>query len=290
MKKNIFGKGETVLIDRMKEKFLIKGNGSALREPASQATITFSNREYFYILRKMYHTFMFDMKEFAVDFYEISIEEYINTLLWLTYVQSVIYKLDLSIEKYASNISTGLDVDFELVRNELKLFLKNHNLFDLEIDRCINSVIQYLVFEKEQIHQNNRLSKEEIFNILDLKSADLEILRRIIIKVCDIRIQKKEMGFFKLLDKIREIFDDIRDYEEDLNLKNFNTLLYLKRGCDSPDLALDILEEYIEKECARCVSFAEQMGGKKRNKFLAIGTRLKQEKNFYLTELHRLSV
>lgn len=289
MQKNIFGKGETRQIDRALENILINKKNPGSRTVRKQPLITFPDREYFFILRKMYHTFMFDMKEFAIDFLGISIEKYIQSLLYLTYVQSHIYKLDLSIEKRASHLSRYLNVDFRIVKDDLKIFLKEHNLLDAEINRCVNSVMHYLAFEYRQIHQNHSLATNQIFRILEWKSADLEILRRIILKMGDIKIRKKEMEFFRLLDKIREIFDDIRDYDEDQTLKNFNTLLFLKRNYASPDYPFKILKEYINKECTRCLQMAQQMESNKHRKFQAIGERLKQEKKFYLAELHHIA-
>jgi len=288
MRKSVFGKGETVWIDRAMEKFDVHGINTVPPVVNESAWGSFSNKEYFYILRKIFHTFMFDMKEFAIDIYNLSTEEYINALTWLTYVQSIIYKLDLSIEKQASNLIPDVKIDFNTVGDELKSFLKEHKLLDAEIIRCIDDVIRYLSFEKAQIHQKKRLCAEEIFKVLELKSADLEVLRRIILKVYHINVSQKEMKFFKLLDKIREVFDDIRDYEEDLTLKNFNTIIYLSSNINSTNAAIKVLTEYIEQECARCLSLAEQTAKNKQKKFLAVCQRLNEEKKYYIKLLHML--
>ena len=288
MRKSVFGKGETVWIDRAMEKFDVHGINTVPPVVNESAWGSFSNKEYFYILRKIFHTFMFDMKEFAIDIYNLSTEEYINALTWLTYVQSIIYKLDLSIEKQASNLIPDVKIDFNTVGDELKSFLKEHKLLDAEIIRCIDDVIRYLSFEKAQIHQKKRLCAEEIFKVLELKSADLEVLRRIILKVYHINVSQKEMKFFKLLDKIREIFDDIRDYEEDLTLKNFNTIIYLSSNINSTNAAINLLTEYIEQECARCLSLAEQTAKNNQKKFLTVCQRLNEEKKYYIKLLHML--
>jgi hypothetical protein len=288
MKKNVFGKGETVWIDRAMEKFDVHEINTVSPVENDSTLGSFSNKEYFYILRKIFHTFMFDMKEFAIDIYNLSTEEYINALTWLTYVQSIIYKLDLSIEKQASNLIPDVQIEFNTVGDELKSFLKDHKLIDDEIVRCIDDVIKYLSFEKAQIRQKKRLCAEEIFKVLELKSADLEVLRRIILKVYHINVSQKEMKFFKLLDKIREIFDDIRDYEEDLTLKNFNTIIYLSHENNSTDTAIHLLEQYIEQECNYCLSLAQKMSKNKQKKFLTVCQRLNEEKKYYIKLLHIL--
>jgi hypothetical protein len=288
MKKNIFGKGEVVLIDRIMEKLPLDQNKAVHSKTKSMEILTLSNKEYFYILRKIFHTFMFDMKEFAIDTYDLSVEEYINALTWLTYVHCIIYKLDLSIEKQASNILPDADIDFESVRTEINLFLQEHNLLDAGIENCVERVIRYLAFEQQQLRQDNRLSAAEIFKILELKSADLEVLRRIILKVGKIDIAQQEMEFFNLLDKIREIFDDIRDYQEDLTLKNFNTFIYLNKDCRSSEQAIEVLEKYVEQESARCLSLVDHIELNKQKKFLTICARLKQEKKYYLERLHQI--
>jgi hypothetical protein len=286
MKKDIFGKGEAVLIDRIMEKLPMDQNKAVQSKIKNMDILALSNKEYFYILRKIFHTFMFDMKEFAIDTYDLSVEEYINALTWLTFVHSLIYKLDLSIEKQASHILPDADIDFDSVRSEINLFLQEHNLLDAEMQKCVERVIRYLAFEQQQLRQNNRLSAAEIFRILELKSADLEVLRRIIMKVGKIDISQQEMEFFNLLDKIREIFDDIRDYQEDLTLKNFNTIVYLNRDCQSAEQAREVLEKYIEQESNRCLSLVEYLRQDKRKKFLTICARLKQEKKYYIEQLH----
>jgi hypothetical protein len=288
MKKDIFGKGEVVLIDRIMEKLPLDQNKAVHSKTKSMEILTLSNKEYFYILRKIFHTFMFDMKEFAIDTYDLSVEEYINALTWLTYVHCIIYKLDLSIEKQASNILPDADIDFESVRTEINLFLQEHNLLDAGIENCVERVIRYLAFEQQQLRQDNRLSAAEIFKILELKSADLEVLRRIILKVGKIDIAQQEMEFFNLLDKIREIFDDIRDYQEDLTLKNFNTFIYLNKDCRSSEQAIEVLEKYVEQESARCLSLVDHIELNKQKKFLTICARLKQEKKYYLERLHQI--
>jgi hypothetical protein len=288
MKKDIFGKGEVVLIDRIMEKLPLDQNKAVHSKTKSMEILTLSNKEYFYILRKIFHTFMFDMKEFAIDTYDLSVEEYINALTWLTYVHCIIYKLDLSIEKQASNILPDADIDFESVRTEINLFLQEHNLLDAGIENCVERVIRYLAFEQQQLRQDNRLSAAEIFRILELKSADLEVLRRIILKVGKIDIAQQEMEFFNLLDKIREIFDDIRDYQEDLTLKNFNTFIYLNKDCRSSEQAIEVLEKYVEQESARCLSLVDHIELNKQKKFLTICARLKQEKKYYLERLHQI--
>ncbi len=288
MKKDIFGKGEAVLIDRIMEKLPLDKNKAVQSKTKNMEILALSNKEYFYILRKIFHTFMFDMKEFAIDTYDLSVEEYINALTWLTYVHSIIYKLDLNIEKQASHILPEADIDFESVRTEINLFLQEHNLLDAVIEKCVERVIRYLAFEQQQLRQNNRLSAAEIFRILELKSADLEVLRRIILKVGKIDIPQQEMEFFNLLDKIREIFDDIRDYQEDLTLKNFNTFIYLNKDCQSSEQAIEVLEKYIEQESARCLSLIDRIEHNKQKKFLTICARLKQEKKYYLDRLHQI--
>ena len=288
MKKDIFGKGEAVTIDRIMEKLPVGQNKAVQSKTKSMEILTLSNKEYFYILRKIFHTFMFDMKEFAIDTYDLSVEEYINALTWLTYVHSIIYKLDLNIEKQASHILPEADIDFESVRTEINLFLQEHNLLDAVIEKCVERVIRYLTFEQQQLRQNNRLCVAEIFRILELKSADLEVLRRIILKVGKIDLPQQEMEFFNLLDKIREIFDDIRDYQEDLTLKNFNTVIYLNKDCQSSEQAKEILEKYIEQESARCLSLIDRIEHNKQKKFLTICARLKQEKKYYLDRLHQI--
>ena len=289
MKKDIFGKGEAVLIDRIMEKLPLDQNKTVLPRTASLDILALSNKEYFYILRKIFHTFMFDMKEFAMDTYGLPAEEYINALTWLTYVHSIIYKLDLSIEKQASRLVPDSDLDFESARNEINQFLQEHNLLDAGIKNGVERVIRYLAFEQQQLRHNNRLSAAEIFRILELKSADLEVLRRIILKVGKLEIAQPEMDFFNLLDKIREIFDDIRDYQEDLTLKNFNTVIYLDQDCQSPEQARQLLEKYIEQEAARCLALVDQIEKDKQKKFLTICARLKQEKKYYLEQLHKLN-
>jgi hypothetical protein len=287
MKKNVFGKGESVIIDRIIEKFPVAENIHSRQKTNASTTIAFSNKEYFYVLRKMFHTFMFDIKEFAVDFLDTPLEEYINQLVWLTYVQTVIYKLDLSVEKLASNFSE-LDIHIEAVRNELILFFKEHNLYDTEMEESIDNVIKFLAVEREKIRQDTRLSLNDIFYTLELKSADLEVLRRIVLKVGNARISEGEMEFFKLLDKIREIFDDIRDFEEDRTLKNFNTVLNIQSICHTADAAFKILTDYIENECKRCLFLAETMKTRKRRKLLAICARLDEEKNYYFNLLRQI--
>ena len=288
MKKDIFGKGEAVLIDRIMEKLPMDLNKAVQSKTKNMEIPALSNKEYFYILRKIFHTFMFDMKEFAIDTYDLSVEEYINALTWLTYVHSIIYKLDLNIEKQASHILPEADIDFESVRTEINLFLQEHNLLDAVIEKCVERVIRYLTFEQQQLRQNSRLSAAEIFGILELKSADLEVLRRIILKVGKIDIPQQEMEFFNLLDKIREIFDDIRDYQEDLTLKNFNTFIYLRKDCQSSEQAIEVLEKYIEQESASCLSLVGYLEQNKQKKFLTICARLKQEKKYYLDRLHQI--
>jgi hypothetical protein len=288
-RKNIFGKGETRQIDRTIENIVTQTETPGRRKKTNRAPLMFLDREYFYILRKMYHTFMFDLKEFAMDFLNISTEDYLHTLVYLTYVQSHIYKLDLTIEKYASHLSNRQQIDFRSTRDDLKRFLSENDLLDRETERCLDLVMRYLTFEYRQVYRNRHVGPDKIFEMLEWKSADLEILRRIILKICEIKIRKKEMVFFRLLDKIREIFDDIRDYEEDQILKNFNTLLSLEHIFPAPGHAAKILGQFIDKEYIRCLRMIRQMDSKKRNKFIAIGERLNQERKFYLAELYRLT-
>lgn len=288
MKKDVFGKGETVIIDRIT--IPPPKSNDAGKENTENGSIAFTYQDYFYVLRKMFHTFMFDMKEFAIDFYEQSIEKYIDALTWLNYIQSIIYELDLKIEKQSSNSSENFVIDIESARDELVSFLQKHKLSDAQMERCVDRVMNYLQIEKEQKYAKRIMADREIFKILDLKSADLELLRRIITKICMIKMKKEELQIFKLLDKIREIFDDIRDYEEDLKLQNFNTVICLRKRTGNARTATCVLQKYIEKECKRCLRFIEQIKSDKRNKFLEIYQRLDQEKTYYLQLLSRLPV
>ena len=288
--KDHFGKGETVLIDRKREPFPAVMASAISQQANGSGTVAFSHQEYFFVLRKMFQTFMFDMKEFAMDFLDLSVEQYLESLTWLTFVQSIIYKLDLEVERQASAVTADMRIDFTAARNDLLSFFKEHRLYDPDIQRCTDHVIEFLTFEKEQLHQDKTWPPEEIFRILKLKSADLEILRRVILKVHNLILPEPEMDFFRLLDTIREVFDDIRDYEEDRTLKSYNTFRYLQRGCDTSDAAVKILQKFLEKECERCLSLAKKVEKLKRKKMLAICERLEEEKNYYLGQLQQLKV
>jgi hypothetical protein len=196
--------------------------------------------------------------------------------------------MDLSIEKQASRRTPAVEIDFEAERKEIILFLQEHDLLDTELEKCVDKVIRYLMLEQEQLRQNSRLTSAEIFGILEFKSADLEVLRRIISKVGKFIVLPQEMEFFKLLDKIREIFDDIRDYAEDSTLKNFNTIIYLNEECKSSKKAVEILLKYFDQESARCRALVDHIEKKKQKNFLAICARLKEEIKYYLQRLHQL--
>jgi hypothetical protein len=290
MKKDVFGKGETVLIDRIAEKLPAAENRPGYPDTSGLSIKGLSDREYFYILRKIFHTFMFDMKEFAMDVCGLSVEKYINTLLWLTHIQSLIYRIDLSIEKQAGKQLPEPGIDLGRMQNEIVIFLREHSLFDSEIDRCLEDVFRYLRFEMQQIGNHSVLSQQEIFNVLNLKSADLEVLRRIILKINNSHIPDAEMKFFRLLDKIREVFDDIRDFEEDLALGDYNTVIYLVRSCTTPAEAAGLVQTYIEQEYDRIRSLADTIDGKRYKKILAVCARLEEEKKYYLHQVLTLAV
>ncbi len=288
MRTEIFGKGETEIIDRKKEIFPGKRKEYEMNSQNSKLSLfreTF-HEEYFYTLRKIFHTFMFDMKEFAIDFYGIEIEEFIQSLMWLTYVQVLVYEMDLNIE--LSGGDPRSETNLSLTGRQIHDFLREHDLYDEEIGRCIDEVVDYLRREREDADSRAEYRPEQIYQILELKSSDLELLRRIILKTCGIYATPEEVEIFKLLDKIREIFDDIRDYEEDHERVNFNTIIYMQKSQGGIVKGVETSAEYIDSECKRLKSLIDRQNGEQKEKFLQIYERLITEKDYYIGELLKL--
>jgi hypothetical protein len=283
MKKQLFGKGETIALDRKTE--IIQSRQSISGE---NSAFKLAHGEYFYVLRKIFHTFMFDMKEFAIDFYGLPVEKYMSALLWMTYVQTVIYELDLCLEMQAGNINTNTELDIDSYHDGIKAFLQEHHLLDADIQRCLARTMQYLKIEKEEIHNNPAISHNYVYEMLNYKSADLELLRRILLKVCNLQIENVEMDFFKLVDKIREVFDDIRDYDEDLRLKNFNTVLFQRRLLGTAEKAAQSIQQYVDGECLKCLDLIKLTPVARKNKFLDIHSRLDEEKKYFFQLLSDL--
>ena len=287
--KQVFGKGEAALIDRKKEIFppAITATSQAQAEAFHRYHDAYLG-EYFYILRKIFHTFAFDMKEFAVDFYEVPVEVFVRALTWLTYVQTIIYEMDVNTEQEGAGSNQRSAMDLAQVGQNIVSFLREHDLLDDDIERCVNEVVEYLLKEQSELHGKSDFTRDEIFKMLDLKSADLEMLRRILMRVCSIPVNDEEMRIFKLIDKIREVFDDIRDYEEDKEIANFNTVIFLRKLGGDVQRGTDMLREFVSSEMRQVHQWIAELDKERAAKLSAIYSRLEEEQGYFLAELDKL--
>lgn len=285
IEKRIFGKGESALIDRRAEAFPAAG------VPAPTASFQENHGafmgEYFYILRKIFHTFAFDMKEFAIDFYEVPLDLFLRALTWLTYVQTIVYEMDIQVEQ--EGFAAAADgPDLEDSGRRIVEFLADHNLLDAEIERCVHDVVTYLQRERRELGGKAEYSETEILSILGLKSSDLEMLRRLLLRLFDIPAEPKTMAIFKRIDQVREVFDDIRDYHEDLAIANFNTVIFLQKIGGDMRRGSELLRRFVEGEMVGISELVNGLDRERRAKLRAIIDRLSEEKDYFLVELDRL--
>ncbi len=172
--KEIFGKGEATLIDRKAESFPYLTEAPESPSESFQQYHDAFLREHFYVLRKIFHTFAFDMKEFAIDFHEVQLDRFLRALTWLTYVQTIVYEMDINVEQESLGPTPANGPDLDRVGQRIISFLEDHDLLDPEIHRCVSQVVTYLQKERRESPGQGQYSKEEILSILGLKSADLE--------------------------------------------------------------------------------------------------------------------
>jgi hypothetical protein len=283
--RDIFGKGEAALIDRRAESFPHR----AAEPPGSTAAFQQYHdafmREYFYILRKIFHTFAYDMKEFAIDFHEVGLDLFLRALTWLTYIQTIVYEMDIYVEREQVGAAPESAPDLGRVGQRIAGFLQEHDLLDAEILRCIKEVVAYLNKERLELRGKAEYSREEILSILALKSADLEILRRVLLRLFGIPADPDEMRVFKRIDQVREVFDDIRDYHEDLEIANFNTVIFLQKIGGDMNRGCELLRQFLGEEMGRIAMLVEEFEPRRREKFQAIFCRLEEETTYFLAEL-----
>ena len=289
IEKHVFGKGEATLIDRRQETFpsLITAENPAQADAFRRYHDAYLE-EYFYILRKIFHTWAFDLREFALDFHEVPVDRFIQALVWLTYVQTIIYELDIHIEHEGVGAHRRSAIRLADVEDKILSFLDDHDLVDDEIRRCLGDVILYLRKERDELHEKFEFSEQQIFAILDLKSADLELLRRIFLRACNVEQDEEELRIFKRIDKIRETFDDIRDYFEDLEIANFNTVICLQKLGGNMQEGAAILNLYVEEELEVTRKLIAHLDPHRREKLGHIFHRLKEEKKYFMAELNEL--
>lgn len=285
IEKTVFGKGEAALIDRGAEIFPRRGGVLSQRPTGLPELPDAFMGEYFYILRKVFHTFAFDMKEFAIDFHEVSLDLFLRALTWLTYVQTIVYEMDIKVERETfDHGGQGLEREGRRIVE----FLTAHDLCDSEIDRCVAEVVAYLQRELRDLRGKAEYSKTEILSILDLKSSDLELLRRLLLRLFQIPVDPDEMAIFKRIDRVREVFDDIRDYHEDLQIANFNTVIFLQKIGGDMRRGSALLRTFIEEEMSQIRTLVEALDHRRQRKLVAIMERLTEEKDYFLAQLDNL--
>jgi len=286
--KEIFGKGEATLIDRRVESF------PHLAEQPQSPSETFQQyhdaflREYFYVLRKIFHTFAFDMKEFAIDFHEVQLDRFLRALTWLTYVQTIVYEMDINVEQEHLSSPSPNGPDLERVGQRIARFLDDHDLLDPEIHRCVNQIVTYLQTERRDLRGKAEYSKEEVLSILELKSSDLDMLRRILLRLFDIPADPQEMAVCKRIDQVREVFDDIRDYYEDVEIANFNTVIFLQKIGGDMNHGSELLKGFLADEMKHIFTLIHEFDSLRQSKLQAIFDRLQEEEKYFLDELDRL--
>jgi len=207
MVQDSFGKGERMALDRVSRP-----------QNVPYESELFPHEGFFHNLRKVFHTFMYDMKEFLVDFYGVSTEDYVNTLFWLTYLQSWVYEVDTMLEM-------GRKVDLDEFTDEFTAFLKEHELLTPFIrDNLLRGIREF--WKDESIRERVR-DPDFLDGALGLKCLDVTLSRRVAILINDIDEDTRVLDIWNTFDKIREVFDDVRDLCEDAESANTNIVLGL---------------------------------------------------------------
>ena len=114
------------------------------------------------------------------------------------------------------------------------------------------------------------------------------MLRRLLLRLFEIPADPQEMAVFKRIDQVREVFDDIRDYYEDVEIANFNTVIFLQKIGGDMNRGSEILKGYLEDEMGYIAGLIRDFDPQRQVKFQAIFDRLQEEQKYFLVELDRL--
>lgn len=234
----------------------------------------------FTVLQKIFHSFTYDIREFAIDYLEISLENFLNSLSFLTYLHLLMYEIDMYIENDNINVN-----NIKSIYNKIINFLKQNGLYDENILKCIENADRYRLLT-ERIRNGSTIKISEANHALGLKVSDLELLKIVLVKINHKKIPAKKFIIFHKIDIIREVFDDIRDYEEDQKTISFN-ICYCYNKRYGSELGKEKLKTYIEKEIEKL-----KINIRKENdeKLLKIVTNLQIEKRYYFNKLYSLTM
>jgi len=273
-----FGHGERAELARSDVEAMVAGHRRALK---------LTDGQYACILQKVFHTFLYDLREFAVDYFDVGSERFLSALPWLTFFQTIIYELDLIAE---GALASDRPIPAEEIAErgeELRSFLRSNRLSDPETEAALEQVIHYLSHEAEHRKTDHAVDVNQVLELLDWKTADLEILLRLVLRLCEIQAAPHELHIFRLLERVREVFDDIRDYHEDAATRSFNVVGNLEKLLGRGKAHRTIVE-YVEQEYAQIDRLIEQEEGERRARFALLTPRWRDERRHYLGELDAL--
>ncbi len=170
---------------------------------------------------------------------------------------------------------------------QLLHFLRAHQLADAEIERALAMVIHYLCHEGDYQQADYGGDVARVFHLLDCKTADLEILYRLTDRLGGLGSSANEFEIFRRLERVREIFDNIRDYGEDTRANSFNTVHCLEVLYGREDAYAQILR-FLAQEYAEIARLIQREDNDKQERFALLEIRWERESLHYVGELNHL--
>jgi len=220
---------------------------------------------------KVSHTLNNDLREYAVEFLGLSRPEYRGLMGKLWRVQEKVYDIDY----LGESRRMPSPVQLSSLWTRLGRCLRAEGWWTRRSALLIGRLITYQGIEA-CMHLRSAVPEHLVAQAPHLKSADIQLLRMITETESQASVSPTAKAFFEEVDATREIFDDIRDFDEDAHTLNFN-LLHYRRHTHSWRLTRRIIDDTITIHLSRVIAALRVLSGVEAQRGQYIAERLTEE-------------
>lgn len=159
---------------------------------------------------------LYAFAHFYFPFYQYKPSDIFWKYTPFAWISAYVYDVDEEIEQ-GSSLSSALQR-----LQQLRAYLQKYTAIDPAIEQLFENAAFYYQFEQELLQRKARFSLDDLYRITEVRSFDFRLMHRTLAQLSGIGYREPIFEWFRALEVLMEIEDDMLSVEEDYYRNTFN--------------------------------------------------------------------